>query len=211
MMSVHDAYEHFQTPQNLREHLLRVASFADILLDAWTGAALDRQAIIIACALHDIAKPIQFNLDKQEQFGLSEEESIKLMHLQNEMKDAYGLDEHRATLAMCREIGCNEKVLQLIDDLEWYNVPKLLEQNATSSLIPIYCDMRIGLNGIAPLAVRLAEIAERSKTFIEANQGYKENGYALEKEISKGVSLDVNTISDKQINEQFAKIQQLLI
>ena len=44
-MKVRKLYEKYVVPQNLGEHMLRVASLADILLDHWRGPHVDKKAI----------------------------------------------------------------------------------------------------------------------------------------------------------------------
>lgn len=54
--------------------MLKVASFAEIILDHWIGNKVDKKAIIHACIFHDITKPMNFGLAKQAQFGMLPEE-----------------------------------------------------------------------------------------------------------------------------------------
>lgn len=206
-MKVNQAYKVYQTPKNLQEHMLRTAALAGIILDNWVGAELDKDAIVKACTIHDIAKPMNFDLAKQAQFGVSESEIEELRQLQNHIKTTFGTEEHQATVGIAKEIGCSPNVVKCVDNLEWKYIPRLLEANDTSSLIPIYCDMRIGPKGILTLQVRLDELKNRAQG--DDYEDNVKNGNALEQLISKNVNFDLNTITDEQINSKFENLLNL--
>jgi hypothetical protein len=201
-MKVLDIYKEYLIPQNLQEHMLRVASLASILLENWTGSRLDRDSIVKACVVHDIAKPTTFDLAKQAQFGMSPEAIKDLEKLQIRLKSNYGANEHEATVKICKEIGLPAKAVILVDNLEWSYIPRLL--NDIESLIPIYCDMRISPKGILSMKTRLEDLKTRESG--EDFEEKQENGQEIEKLISQNVSIDVNSISDSQINSNFEKL-----
>ena len=161
--TVKEIYTQYQIPKSLQEHMLCVAGLASIIVDSWKGVDIDKKAIIEVCIFHDIAKPMKFVLSKQADFGMSEKDIEKLRILQEELKRKYGDDEHKATLGICKEIGFSPKMLSLLDNLEWEFTPRLLKTNDIESLIPIYCDMRIGPKGILPLKERIAELEKRTQ------------------------------------------------
>lgn len=206
-MKVAQVYNKYQTPKSLQEHMLRVASLASILLDNWTGTSLDKDAIIKACTVHDIAKPMTFDLAKQARFGMSESDIEKLRQFQIEIKIKYGDIEHQATIGICREIGCDENTVRFVDNLEWKYIPRLLQEKDIVSLIPIYCDMRIGPKGILPLQVRLEELKKRVNG--DDYEDNVKNGNAAEQEIMKNVSIDMTTITDMQLNQNLEKLLKI--
>jgi len=200
-MKVNQIYIHYMTPQNLQTHMLRTTSLAKVLLEFWKGVELDKNAIIQACLFHDIAKPMKFDLAKQAQYSTSEEDINKLAQLQNRIKNNYGEVEHHATVMICKEIGLSDAAINFVDNLEWSYIPRLLEANDISSLIPIYCDMRIGPKGVLPLQERLREIKERV-----GGDDYEDNvrnGKLLEPKITENVAIDVNAISTDQLDANF--------
>ena len=193
-----------EIPKNLQEHMLRTAALAEIILENWSGSAIDKDAVIKACTIHDIAKPMNFNLTKQAQFGMSESEIEELRQLQNHIKTNFGDDEHKATVGIAKELRCDPVTVKFIDNLEWEYIPRLLEANDIGSLIPIYCDMRIGPNGILTLDVRLEELKNRVKG--DDYEDNVKNGRALEKLVIDNVRIDLNSLTDEQINERFDKL-----
>ncbi|OGD61940.1 hypothetical protein A2160_01050 [Candidatus Beckwithbacteria bacterium RBG_13_42_9] len=199
-MKVSQVYQIYQTPKNLQGHQARTAALASIILESWTGVNLDKAAIVKACAVHDLAKPITFNLAKQAQFGMSEIEIKKLRQLQNELKAKYGNSEHQATIGICKEVGCSQSVVRLVDNLEWSYLPRLLKANDFESLIPIYCDMRIGPKGILLLRERLDDLKKRANS--DDFEDNVKNGQALEELIKKNVEINLDLITEAQIEKR---------
>jgi len=60
-----------------------------------------------------------FDLTKQAEFGMSKEDIEKLRQFQIQVKTRYGDNEHHATVSICKEIGCDEKIVRFVDNLEW--------------------------------------------------------------------------------------------
>lgn len=193
-------------PQKLQEHMLRVASLAKIILDHWIGSTVDKQAIIQACLFHDITKPMNFDLAKQAQFGMSADEIANLDKLQRRLRSSYGDNEHHATVEVCKEIGCSPTAITIVDNLEWSYIPSLLSKNNLVSLIPIYGDMRVGPKGILTLKQRLDDLKART-----GESEHEQNGMQLENIISNNVSIDLNGINDEQINQNFPELENLSI
>ena len=171
----------------------RVASLAEIITNNWTGAAINSQAIIQACLIHDIAKPLHFDLTQQAQFGMTEAEVKELASLQKRLITNYSPIEHEAVVKICKEVGCSVEAVKLVDNLEWENVSKLLISNDLESLIPIYCDMRIFPDGIMPLQERLDELKTRDHDSNKLEE-LKRDGLKTEEVLQKNVSVDLNGI-----------------
>jgi hypothetical protein len=206
-MTVDQAYQTYQTPKGLQEHMLRTAALAAIILEGWTGGAIDKDAIIRACTIHDIAKPMRFDPDKQTQFGMSPVDIEKLRKLQIRIRINFGSDEHHATVGIAREIGCNASIIRCIDNLEWKYIPRLLEENNLESLIPIYCDMRIGPRGILRLDQRITEL--RDRTGGSDYEDNMKNGRALEDVVTQNTKTDLGTITDSDLNQRFSDLRNL--
>lgn len=192
------------TPKNLQEHMLRVAAISKIILHNWTGPELDKKAVTVACATHDIAKPMTFDITKQAQYGASQIDIANLVKLQDFIKNNYGEEEYEAACKMCRDIGVEEKICQMVKNLGWINIPQLLKDKNTEMLVSIYCDMRIGPEGILSLIGRIKDVKGRAN--YEGSDNFLKNGKVLEKEIQKNVSHDLNKISDQDLNSHFDEL-----
>lgn len=200
-MTLRDIYTIYFIPHNLAQHHLRVAALAQLIGEHWQGPALDFPAIVEACTAHDLAKPMTFDLAKQAQFGMSAAEIARLEQYQIRLKTQYGENEHHTTLALMQEIGCSAKAIHLVDNLEWKYIPRLIQVNDLESLIPIYSDMRIGPNGILPLLERLQELKDR--TDAKEYEANVQNGTAVEALLKKQITIDLNAITDEQLNAHF--------
>jgi hypothetical protein len=195
MATTADIYEHYGVPRNLQKHMLRVASLAGSILQSWAGPTVDAEAIVQACLFHDIAKPMMFDLTKQAQFGMSPTDIMQLSKLQTWLKDTYGLKEHAATLSICKEIGCSDTVIRIVNNLEWDHIQDLAQKKDIESLLPIYCDMRIGPNGILPLDSRLRDLTKR-----EGTSGFEQHGQKLEMLIAEETTRNIQAISPQEID-----------
>lgn len=204
-MKVSEIYEKFNIPQNLRTHMLRAAAISKIIFDNWTGGKVDRSATTMACAMHDIAKPVSFDLSIQAEYGTSEEEIVNLGKLQNLIKSKYGTDEHKAAAEMCRDIGVNSKSVEIIKNLEWPFLPRLFKENNIEALVAIYSDMRIGPNGILSLSARVDNLQKRRFTGHDF-EGYQRNGKVLQQRIQESVKIDLNKMTDDNLNSRFDEI-----
>ncbi len=203
-MKVSQIYQDYMIPQNLQEHMLRVAALAEILLEHWIGTAVDKNSIIQACLFHDIAKPMTFDLAKQAKFGMLPSDIEKLDKLQKRLKTKYGDEEYLATVKIIKTIGCTPNAVRQAESLDWKHIPMLLENSEIESLILIYCDMRISPKGILPLLARLEELKERTVT--EDYEGKVKDGLSLEFLIKQNVDLDVNSITDAQLYNYFDRL-----
>lgn len=203
-MTIKQIYSQFQIPQNLRLHMLRVASLAKLIVDNWQGETLNQQDVVICAALHDIAKPITFDPDQQKQFIKSEQELSQVINLIINMKEKYGLEEHPAAVKIFQEVGCNKNTIRLIENLEWIYLPRLLKENDLESLILTYVDMRVGPKGILSLEERLKELAERAG--FEGMEEVIRLSPQLEKTLQEKTEVNLNSISDEQIDANFQKI-----
>lgn len=206
LMTVSQIYTQFGTPEYLQLHMLRVASLASLLLDSWIGDEIDKKSVLIACLFHDVAKPITFDMSKQEQFVSSDKELEVLQRHHDELIFKYGAEEHAALLEIFKEFKFDEKSQGIVNNLEWSLVDKLLSQNDIESLIPIYADMRISPTGLFSIEKRVLELNKRAP--IKNLDDLLLSSRTLESEISKHTSIDLSSISNNQLNKKLEKLAQ---
>jgi putative nucleotidyltransferase with HDIG domain len=209
IMNLGEIYRKFSIPNNLQEHMLRVGALAEIITQNWQGRIIDSQAIIKAALLHDIAKPLTFDLAKQAKYGLSETEINNLEKLQILIKEKYGQEEHAATTKIVASLGCDASAIRIVSNSEWKFAPKLIKEGDIESLIAIYCDMRIGLKGILTLDERLADLKTRFAN--EDFAAHAKNGRAIEQILQNNVSIDLSSITNPQLTLRFEQLLNLAI
>lgn len=208
-MKIRQVYLKYMTPTNLQEHMLRVASLSKIICENWIGNTINEEAILTTCLFHDIAKPITFDPQQQSKYGMNEDQIKDLISSQKILVEKYGPIEHTATLAISKEVRLDDETLRALDNFEWENLPRLVEQNDFNSLIPLYCDMRIGPKGILLLEQRIADLNQRIEN--KKHNDHLENGIILKKLVKENVSIDLDKITDEQINANFEYLEEIVI
>lgn len=203
-MNVQQIYNQYRISPNLQKHMLRVTGLCQMILENWQGERLDKNSVITACLFHDMANVIKFNLNKPSLFKEEGEQIEYWKKVQKEYIKKYGNDVHKATLIIGKEIGLSEKVLKIIKNLECDNTQKLLKEQNLESLIPIYCDMRIGPFGIMTLEERINNLKTRNNTH-DFSEIIK-SAVLLEKILQTKILININNINDKQLNERFVKL-----
>ena len=205
-MTTQQIYDQFLIPKNLQEHMLRVAALAEIIGEHWQAEKIDLNSIVQACLLHDIAKPLTFDPAKQAQFGASETEIGRLTELQAMIRSTYSANEHEASVKICQKVGCSPAAVEIVDDLEWEYIDRWLVVDKVRSLIAIYCDMRIGPQRILPLVTRINDLKTRDPDPARLDQ-ISLDGQRLETRLHKIISLDLNSITEEQIEARWANLR----
>lgn len=185
--------------------MLRVAALARIILDHWSGQKIDDQSVVTCAMYHDIAKPVNFDIEKQRQYVATEEEFNEVKRAINNMINTYGTEEHVAAIKIFQEIGNSEEAIRLINNLEWIYLPRLLNENDTPSLLVNYCDMRIGPKGILPIDIRFSDLKMRAP--FEGIDEIAKLTPKLESLIQSHTSIDLMAITDEQINSQIENFE----
>ena len=101
-------------------------------------------------------------------------------------------------------MGCNKNTIRLIGNLEWIYLFKLLEKRDLESLILIYADMRIGVEGIIPLQDRFEDLRKRAP-FDGIEKVFNLTG-ELESFIQSMVSIDLSLIKNEDIEFNFKSL-----
>lgn len=207
VMTVKEVYEKYWIPPNLQKHMLRVAAVAHILAENWKEKNLDKKSITYACLFHDMANIIKFDFTKPSIFKEEEGQKDHWKKIQSEVMEKYGPNIHEATLTIAKEVGCPSQVLDLIAKLEWDNTIQVIERRDFESAITIYSDMRIGPFGILPLQDRLSNLKTRNSTYDFDKLQSATN--LLENTLQQHIMIQLNSITDTQINKRFEELLKL--
>ncbi|MBI4099655.1 hypothetical protein HY440_01485 [Candidatus Microgenomates bacterium] len=215
-MTVKEAYEKYQVPPNLREHMLSVAGIATTIVDAWKDDNVSRATVVSACTVHDMANLLKFNLVDPKAISFLGKEATNVVHwrkVKEEVKAKYGPDEHQATVAICRELNLDEKALWIVDNWGFGNFDKVLASDNWEYKICVYSDHRIGPFGVVSLVDRFAEQRKRYEQQKHgsgdisahlSDKGRLANcALEVEKQLQAKVSRDLAAITDEEINKNF--------
>ncbi len=208
-MRISDVYEKYNTPGMLKTHMLRVGALAQIIVDNWLGREIDQKSTIKAALLHDIAKPITFDLSKQASFGMSKDQIEELAKFQKEILEKYGKDEHTALIGILKENNCDSNIVKIANNVEWSLIPDIIKGHELETLIVVYSDMRIGLNGIMSIKERLDDLRKRSPN--ENFEKHELNAKRLERIIGENTDIDLHSITEQQLEVEFPGLLRIKI
>lgn len=142
--------------------MFRVAGVA-LTISNSSQKRLGTNSMVSACLLHDMGNIIKFNLESFPKHfrdkGLKYWEGV-----QNKFRHDYGEDEHKATYKICKEIGINNNIFQLIKGFGFPKGEETYKSNNFEIKISSYSDMRVTPYGVDTLQNRLDEAWQRYKT-----------------------------------------------
>lgn len=158
-MKILDIYAQYRLMPNLQEHMFRVAGVAQLICDHMT-LPVDRSEVITACLLHDMGNILKFDLTVFPEFlrskGVAYWQSVKA-----DFHQKYGESEHEATLQIAREIGVNDRVIELISAIGFRQAKENYESVDFGRKICAYADMRVAPFGVTTLQKRSEDLAHR--------------------------------------------------
>lgn len=159
MRTIADAYAGYSIMPALQLHQLRVAAVARMICDH-LAESIDAHPIVLACLLHDMGNIIKSDLHTFPEF--SEPEGVAHWQLvKDDFIFRFGTDEHRASIAIARELGVPDEVVRLIDGVGFSNLEHTRDHASPEQKIVEYADLRVGPHGVLSLEGRVYEARER--------------------------------------------------
>jgi predicted HD phosphohydrolase len=217
-MNIIEVYKKYKIPQNLQEHMLRVAAVADLIAENFT-LPLARDDIVIAALLHDMGNIVKFDLDTNP-LGHSVEEIERMRQVQREFIQRYGNDEHQATQQIINEIKVGQRTVEIADSIGFSRACEHMKGSDFEKKICAYADMRVSPTGVVSLQVRLQDGKERYK----AHKGGKGRVFAsgrsdemqqclekMENELFAHTDLIPEDITDETIQEAYARLRSFVL
>ncbi len=204
-MILSDIYKKYKITSNLQTHMLRVASFAWLIIDNFSeNISLDKPAILQACLFHDIAKILSFK-------NVTPEEEI----IQAEYAKKYGPIESIATERIVAEIPLSIEAQEIIrmNDMEPF-VEKIRRDASSSDYamkILRYSDSRTSPAGLVTIAGRWEELVQRypEKRNNPENVEVQELMLSIERQLQENCLLDFSAITQEQIESQILGLLSL--
>ena len=124
-----ELYNHYQIPENLKQHLLTVAAIGLTIIQNWdTTATLDNELILITLLTHDLGNLAKFDLDSPlSQRYLDEQGLDYWRQRQQQFRKKYGHDAQQANLKIVQELGLPRVVTEILKRQSFVNLPNLLQ------------------------------------------------------------------------------------
>jgi hypothetical protein len=203
-MDILSIYTRYKIPKNLQLHMLHVASVASYIYQ-YSKQKQKNKSVISALLLHDLGNLIKFDLSSGVAlFDKSEQDLAYWLRVQKGLFEKYGNDEHKATIAMAKEIGASKDTLEFISLVGISDISTVLNSSSIDEKITVYSDFRIGPKGIISVRKRFSDIIERYGNR-ENFQGEKkvlekrDLVISLEKQIESELNLFLDSIDEKYL------------
>lgn len=138
-------------------HQLRVAAVVSVILDNFTGP-VHKENVLKAALLHDMGNIVKSNLDPAAPINAqySAEDLKHWNQVKSEYIAKYGSDAEAATLPICREIGVEDGVLDLITGMNFDHVCDIAAGSVEKKIVK-YGDLRVGFFGVLSMRDRIAD------------------------------------------------------
>lgn len=210
-MTTSEVYDKYEVPQNLREHMYRVAAVGLAIVELLKPeVALDKEIITQTLLLHDIGNLIKFDLDKDELLPVEERERLK--KVQADFKAKYGNEEHVATQKIAAELGVPEKVQDILNNIGSSKVHLTIESDDWYRKVCSYADFRVAPHGIVSINERWDDVIKRYQgrdhvlADIEKCEEKRKNCLILEQQIQNKCHDSLERIGDKSIREEIFRL-----
>lgn len=160
-MLISEIYNKYPINKGLRNHMLRVAAVAKMIIDN-TSHAVDEELIVTSCLLHDLGNLVKVNFSLPNLEVYFEPEGVAYwQEKQFEIWETISQDEHEVTNHYLNELGVGPEIIEVVNSIELTNIKEILEKKSIEEKIIQYADLRVGLNGIVSTTERLADIKAR--------------------------------------------------
>jgi hypothetical protein len=170
---------------SLQLHQLRVAAVGKLICENF-NETLKMNDVILACLFHDMGNILKFDLtvfpESVQPEGLSHWEAVKV-----EYRNKYGTDQHAASIAIAREIGLSNPVIECIDLIAFSKAAEVLAGDSYEAKICEYSDSRVGPLGVMPLEERLRDGRKR---YLNRADGFQHDMAKSSASFEAGVQLE---------------------
>ena len=214
MKNIIDIYKEYKIMPNLVMHQIRVAAVAMQICEALT-INIDKESIIKACLLHDMANIIKFNLEYFPE--LNKPEGIDFWKkVKNDYILKYGNNEHDASLLVACELGVSNQIYELIYCIDSSSVETIAREGDFSKKICMYADNRVTPHGVVSIEERSLEAKERYKDHPHAfneeiRTFFMDNMFSIERQLFSKINIKPEDINDESIIVNIKKLEAFSI
>lgn len=214
MKKIIDIYEEYEIMPILQIHHFRVASVAFMICDN-LEINVDKNIIIKACLLHDIANIIKSDLNYfpeiNEFKSLDYWQSVKDKYIEK-----YGNNEHKASVEITRNLGLNDSIVHLVDIIDHCFVEGVAKSLDFAEKICIYADNRVSPHHIVSIEERSLEAKKRYENhphvFNDEERGFfMKNIREIENQIFSKCKIKPEDINDQSIEPYLKKLKDFTI
>lgn len=139
--------------------MIRVAAVAKQICDTST-VALDTDAIVSGCLVHDMGNLIKAKMDSFPEF-FAPEGAEYWQQVKDEMIATYGSNVHVATIAMVKDLQLDDLSYKYFMAIGSEATERVHQSGNLGEKIATYSDMRVGPFGIVSLNERMNDMRTR--------------------------------------------------
>ncbi len=203
-MIIQDIYDQYHIPPHLQLHMLRVAWVMTLICDNWIGELVSgKDTLIQAALLHDMGNIVKFTFSEDTKDLLEWVNDISaLKKIQQSMHEKYWTNDHEANLAICKELGVDQKIIDLVDAVDFNNIIDFDLQTAPWGILMTYADLRVAPFAVVSVKERLDEAARRYKKKKRSEHADRSNALAKkhEDDIFTHCSITPSDINNETVN-----------
>lgn len=210
-MTISQIYQQYQIPINLQQHMLRVAAIGNIICENIDDVQIDNELVVKTLLLHDMGNILKIDCNNPELFVLADKNKIDYYRqVQNDIKQKYGSDADEVTISIIRKITSDTSIADLCANTHGEHVSSFLHTNQWNHKLCYYSDMRIGPYGILPVDERFSDLKSRYPNE-DKMEKYHQECKILEAQIQEVASIDLQSISNKELKAQFKQLNKVEI
>lgn len=214
MSTILEVYKKYKIPSNLQLHMLRVTSVGEFISTAVHSISLDQKSVITALLLHDMANIFKIDIEKSlDMFDMDERDVNYWKKVKEEMMNTYGTELHQATFKIAQEVGVNQRVLYLIENLGSSNLSHTVDNNDWEQKIVTYSDFRVGPWGYLSVDERFDDIIDRykdrwnSQHIIDSTNKKRRDCLRIESQLEKKFNLSLADLPNDQLDIQAEQLK----
>jgi hypothetical protein len=212
MKKITEIYKEYKIMPLLAIHQIRVAAVASMICDS-LDISVEKDDIVKACILHDMGNIVKFNLNRFPKHN--EPEGIEYwLKVQEEFILKYGSDDHKANLAVAREMGVSPRIYDLIDciDSGVASAEKIVAGDDYGIKICAYVDNRVSPHGVVSVEHHSLDAKDRYKGHLhefseESRLSFVEKINIIENQIFTHSNIEPEDINDESVAPIIEKLK----
>ncbi|MCL5667058.1 MAG: HD domain-containing protein [Patescibacteria group bacterium] len=215
-MKILEIYRKYQIMPQQAEHQFRVAAVADYIVKNIARSvpvALDSEAIIKACLLHDMGNLVKFdfNYTREKFLGLIDVKTLPYWEqTQREFRKKYGTNSHQATMKIIEDLGIGGRVKELVNCIGFTTGKANAESGDFGKKICAYSDMRVEPHGVVSLEERFRGLRERYRNHPTDTGSKREEFEQALREIEKQIFNQAEIKPEQVKNQAIAPLAEKL-
>ncbi len=210
---IQSIYEKYSIPLNLQRHMREVAAVAEMICDNCKEKVY-KEDIVASCLIHDLGNIIKMQFEKEEDKLLLDKEDHNKFEiyksLQKELHKKYGNNAERANPIIAKEIGANQKVIELTNHKAIHLEGNRFASEELDEIIVAYADMRVSPHGVVSMKERMNEYYKRYKIAedqekIEHSRKFDRLVKKMEKDLFSKLTIKPEDITKESIKKYYEK------